>query len=79
MDDQTDNGAARPAQPKLTKKQRRKALQRRQLLTFLIIVILVAVVAFIVWRVQSRPDKQTAPQDLRITAVVDGKEQEIAP
>jgi hypothetical protein len=82
MDDQTDNGAAQPAQPaqpKQTKKQRRKALQRRQLLTFLIIVILVAVVAFIVWRVQTRPDKETAPQDLRITAVVDGQEQEISP
>ncbi|MGO3363615.1 MAG: DUF2771 domain-containing protein [Corynebacterium sp.] len=64
-----------------TKKQRRKAAQRRQLLTFLGIVVLVLLVAGVVFGVQqwmnNRPG--TAPEDLRITATVNGEEKEFAP
>ena len=72
-------GTAKPTGT--TKKQRRKATQRRQLLTFLAILVLVMVVAAAVWGVQrwmdSRPGPQ--PEDLRITAVVNGEEREVAP
>lgn len=68
--------------PKLTKKQRRKAAQRRQLLTFVGILVLVLVVAAAVLGFQRLrgSDGETAPADLRITAVAeDGSETELAP
>ncbi|HIW90764.1 MAG TPA: DUF2771 domain-containing protein [Candidatus Corynebacterium avicola] len=64
-----------------TKKQRRKATQRRQLLTFVAIVVLVLVVAGAVWGVQRWMDSRpgTAPEDLRLTVEINGEEQEYAP
>jgi cytoskeletal protein RodZ len=70
---------AQPRPAKQTKKQRRKAAQRRQLLTVLVIVILVAAVAGFFWWFQNRPEKHPDPHDLRITAVVNGQETEVAP
>lgn len=67
--------------PKLTKKQRRKAAQRRQLVTFLGIVVLVAVVAVVVLGVQKLrgAGEDTAPRDLRVTAVTADGDIELAP
>lgn len=68
--------------PKLTKKQRRKAAQRKQLLMVLGVIVLVAVVAGAVLGIQKYLDSRggTKPADLRVTAVsADGEETELAP
>ena len=78
----SDESAEASAAPKLTKKQRRKAAQRKQLLMFLGVIVLVAVVAGAVLGIQKYMDSRdgTKPADLRFTAVsADGEETELAP
>ena len=78
----SDESAEASAAPKLTKKQRRKAAQRKQLLMFLGVIVLVAVVAGAVLGIQKYMDSRdgTKPADLRVTAVsADGEETELAP
>jgi hypothetical protein len=82
MSDESTESAEPSKAPKLTKKQRRKAAQRKQLLMFLGVVVLVAVVAGAVLGVQKYMDSRggTNPADLRVTAVTaDGEETELAP
>ncbi|WP_293792141.1 DUF2771 domain-containing protein [uncultured Corynebacterium sp.] len=72
--------SAKPA-PKLSKKQQRKRAQRKQLLTMGAIVVLVVVVigGVLLYNRWQDGKIETLPQEQRITAVVDGKELEIAP
>lgn len=75
------SASAAKTSPTRTKRQRRQAAQRRQLLTFLAIVALVAAIAGIVLGVQYYQDSraETAPKDLRITALTADGEVDLAP
>ncbi|RAV34284.1 DUF2771 domain-containing protein [Corynebacterium heidelbergense] len=67
--------------PKLSKKQRRKRQQRKQLFAAVAIIAVVAAIVGGVLVFNSWRSKQigTLPADQRVTAVVDGKETEVAP